>query len=207
MRQIPVNIYKLEELSKDVRHNVIMNWRGNNICYVTDEVVTEFITDNPVLDLDPEDVKYSVEGSQGDGACFDMALTTVPIRDMFLKDKSMDQLKRYINANKIEVTARTRRNAWANSYNHEKTRDIEVDWHIADSVDFVTARECESALAKLDKIITIWYRLKCRKLYQDLEDTYMDWMSTEQMVEDIESTDTEFYADGTVHMVIAGLHV
>lgn len=208
MREVIIKkiLYTFDELSEDGKHQAIETKRQDilenyydYVFYYTETIENTLEKWNDTgIDIDIEDVAYSVGYSQGDGVSF---TTDTPINidkalNFYKKEypkyeKIIEDIKnnKHYKDIKLDYEFTVKRNNY--HYTHENTvycKYIDITWKYTDGI-------WELA----DKIRQIIDKLKddiCNDIYHELMDIDQYITSDEHITELLESDNIEFTADG-----------
>lgn len=197
MKTVNVDVYKFDELSKDVQKKVINHYRdlwGNKFGDELDDYInTEF--SNYVDDLNLT-LSYSLNSCQGDGVSF---TGTVEGKEELLKLANFAyngniprEILRLINWG---IIYKVNFDRIGSHYVHKYTTDIEVvDNYNMDNIDYCHITE---AMLEFEKFIKGWYLDVCDRLEKFGYNMIDCLTSDDNIEEDILANDLEFFADGS----------
>lgn len=206
-----INIYKFEELKKEVQEKIIERWNNNDSFeeYLPLSEVLEFYNEQLETDekqplfkyFKPDNNKIFYSGfySQGDGLCFDRANENhfSPMIEHFIRDNQeifpILSIRKDLNQLDLEI----KRNSYSSNYCHSKTRYIEI----IPSENFIENnfnQEISKELELLTKKLSLEYIRVCDNLYSFLKINFDYWNSEEFVKSEIKSNETEFLEDGSI---------
>jgi hypothetical protein len=213
-----INIYKFEELTKEVKEKVIEKYY-NEIGYQDnsdffEEFANELLT---LLGFESSKINYSLSYNQGDGVSFDFNLNFTEVIDNInlyknkeIKEKGFVFLENIINElhdivkdfeikndllKRYDFNIYTSKNHFSTHYCHVNTRDICID--IDNSIN--PKEKTIKYFNSLYKIFKEIYYLICDTLENEgYKDIYYT-MNDEEFSELSESNNWEYLEDGTMY--------
>lgn len=195
MRNINVNVYEFNELSKDVQDKVIKRYRENLADllnqYLEDIMYQEFnnYTDN--LDFE---LSYSLNCCQGDGVSFTGSAESkeelFKLASLVYDNKIPKNILRLIDWDIIYKIDFARNSQY---YVHKYTVTISIIENYNTNKDYC---HISRAIAEFEKAINRWYLQVCDNLEKTGYDTIEDMYSDANIKSYIEANGCEFFIDG-----------
>ena len=195
MRNININVYKLDELSDEVQNNVISHYRNflsDDFCDELDVSMNEeFATYINTLDFT---LSYSLSYCQGDGVSFagkvDNKEELLKLANLVYSGNIPRKVLRLINWGIIYMVNFDRFNS---HYTHKYTvTPIVVDNYNIDDTFRIT-----NTINEFEMAIKCWYYTICDNLEKFGYDK-MTYLSSDDNIRDyIIENDLEFFADGS----------
>lgn len=191
MKQKIINLYEFHELSHEQQEKVINNNRFINDddfeLYVSDEFCMGEIWESGFIDAQPN---YSLNYSQGDGACFDCDEFDF---DLLLKDWQHKHKNWIINIIKDFCSCEISRNHFATYYCHSKTRYFEINTYQVEG-NYTDRKHIIEAIQDADNYIeNLRYELSknlTARLYEQLE-----WLRDDEQIKET-LISNEYYFNG-----------
>lgn len=205
-----LKIYSFDELKDPARQKAIDGViHFNRETWDHDPVLEGFYEKTNKLRLQGVEFYYTLNYSQGDGACMDFSLDTgISIADTFIDFcKEIDyeipsEILNGLNKQYIFIKIETIKNYYATHYCHENTRDFDI---IGTTPQNITDSELEQItdnygdfIKSFEEKLRVWYNSFCKELYNTLDKDYMYQTSEKTAVENIRESELEFLEDGTV---------
>ena len=183
MKTIKIKVLKFEELKPEVQKKVIENNRYFN---VEDSDWDKWILEEETENLNKKGfenavIHYSGFYSQGDGACFTANVNIMKVL------KHLKLLSKCKNICKKSITIKIIKSS--SMYHHENTMDIDY----FDYEDIKILKEYEL----ISEQILQYAKNKAIKIYNNLEKSYCDLISDEQIKESLIINEYDFLEDGT----------
>jgi hypothetical protein len=203
MRQKTINIYKFDELEKEIQDKIIEKWQ--NDLYYLDYEWYDFLLDEWEKKLDNigfenAQIEFSGFCSQGDGASFtaDINLEKV-INTLIMCDiPTIENSIKYLKINEIikkgiyDIDFSI--NRFSNRYSHENTCDCEYSLNYYNVSDYWL-----NVIDNLKNDIEDLRLNLCYKIYSNLEDEYEYLLSYDCVKEHIRSNEYEFTENGKIY--------
>lgn len=188
-----VRLYKFGELDEKIQHRIIEKTSSRlseNIDYDYDISCFLVKAEKMGIHVKPEDIRFSISGMQGDGASF--VTDDIDFRKFLKKDedffKAFPAFKDEKMFDDFADSLRGGIERIENSYCHKDTVNCWVDCERPEyENEFLwVLRALEDAKDNL-----------CNKFYDNLQATYDNEMSVENIRDVCENSNDRFYVDGT----------
>jgi hypothetical protein len=189
MKEVNLKIYTVDELEPKVREQVIEEYRDILVDHDWWEPVYEgFREDMRELGLVGE-LYFSGFWSQGDGACFvsDTVDTDILVRKLYEAGYNIPE-DALLYSGDYSIRISKVHASFANHYSHAYTIEAVIT-HEGDRIE-------DSAINKLENILTEWIRSECNIIYSKLEEYYEELVTDEAILETIRENEWMFTETG-----------
>ena len=195
MRNVNVNVYEFDELSKDVQEDVIARYRDRLVNVLNDDlgVIMNSELNNYTDNLNFE-LRYSLNCCQGDGVSFTGSVEgkeeLLALASLVYDNKIPKNILRLINWNIIYKIDFARSNY---HYVHKYSVQINIIDNYDTNKDYC---HINSAITEFEKAINKWYSQVCDTMEKFGYDTTENLYSDDNIKSYIEENECEFFIDG-----------
>lgn len=213
MREEIINVYKFDELSKEVQEKAINKYRESIEWSIESEDITSnFKYTLDELGLPTDDVEWSLSHCQGDGVAFYGYVDMPRVARRLLEGESLE-LYKLIEAEGLTIEAKLYRNSFGYHYSHYNTMEVEIsgdsDETVMENLYPELEYETDEYAEKLIKIENLFSELES-KILEDAKDVsikleregyeHIDYINSDEYIKEIiEANDYEFTADGNIY--------
>jgi len=186
-KEVTITVYEFAELEPQIKEQVLEDHRYVHVQLDVDwhyPILEDFINDMLNFGITP-DVKFTVFGSQGDGASFttDTCDTDLLIRKLYESGHDISETALLDSKN---LSVHIERSGWNV---HEYSMEV-----IIYDEDFLNDKE----RYKLENTILEWARTKSTELYKNLEKYYDELTSDEEIIKYFTENEFLFFSNGKV---------
>ncbi len=199
-----VDVYKFEELSKEAKQKALEKGREDeNMDWPWyDGIEEEFKTDIENQGWERVEIWFTGFWSQGDGACFDAALSVYDWLNFHNRTEKYPLITKCVSDQEL-IWGATHKNNYGYHYSHERTRYFELEGECEDTLCSDGGIKEEELPALRDEWTALEKEIEedrldlCSDLYKKLEETYNSYFTDEAIIENFDANDTLFTIDGT----------
>ena len=195
MRNVNVNVYEFDELSKDVQDEIIARYRDRLVNVLNDDLehIMNRELNNYTDNLDFE-LRYSLNYCQGDGVSFTGGVEgkeeLLTLASLVYDNKIPKNILRLINWNIIYKIDFARSNY---HYVHKYSVQINIIDNYNTNKDYC---HINRAITEFEKAINKWYSQVCDTMEKFGYDTKENLYSDDNIKSYIEENECEFFIDG-----------
>jgi hypothetical protein len=194
MKTVEIKVFNIKELSEKAKQKAIDDNRDWNVEYIQwwDCIYEEFKEKAEEKGFSDPKIWFSGFCSQGDGACFDAEIDLNELINWVADKNKYKHLIPFIEEGTI--SASIGKTSYANHYNHERTRYVELEHPFYSERCPRSFKLCSELQEELEEIR---YDLS-RELYRALEKEY-EYLTSDELIEErLEINEVQFTEDGRV---------
>lgn len=195
MRNVNVNVYEFDELSKDVQEDVIERYRDRLADLLNEDLEDIMYQElNNYVDILDFELRYSLNCCQGDGVSFTGSVEgkeeLLVLASLVYDNKIPKNILRLINWNIIYKIDFARSNY---HYVHKYSVQINIIDNYNTNKDYC---HINRAITEFEKAINKWYSQVCDTMEKFGYDTKENLYSDDNIKSYIEENECEFFIDG-----------